>query len=100
MAGIPRLGIERRAESYGRRRERHADREPRFHRIAGEIFGVELRQKERQQEKQIRSRLQAVRPVGLGFGEKDNYGPDDSWDTKDPIINTPSPGYYSSQRTF
>lgn len=100
MSSIPRLGIEKRAESFGRRRERHGDREPRFHRIAGELFGVELRQKARQQEKEVRSRLQAVRPVGIGFGEDDKYGPDDSWDTKDPIKYTPSPNYYSSQKSF
>ena len=100
MSNIPRLGIERRAESFGRRRERHADREPRFHRIAGEIFGVELRDKTRRQERETRSRLQSVRPVGIGFGEDDNYGPDDSWDTKDPITYTPSPSYYSTQRSY
>lgn len=99
MSGIPRLGIERRADSFGRRREYHADREPRFHRIAGEIFGVELKDRVRRQDKETRSRLQAVRPVGIGFGEDDNYGPDDSWDTKDPIKDTLYPSYYNNQRT-
>lgn len=47
MRSIRTLGIEKRAESYGRRRQHHVDREPSFHRFAGELFGVELRDKER-----------------------------------------------------
>lgn len=27
-------------------------------------------------------------PVGLGFGERDNFGPDNSYDTKNPIRYT------------
>jgi hypothetical protein len=100
MSSIPRLGIEKRAESFGKRREHHVDREPRSHRFAGELFGLELKDRERRQEKQSRSRLQSSRPVGIGFGEKDNYGPDDSWDTKDPIKGTPVPSYYNVPKTF
>ena len=97
MRSIQKLGIEKRAESFGRRRERHVERDPKRHKFAGELFGLELRDRARKQEKDTRSRLQATRPVGIGFGEKDNYGPDDTWDTKDPIKHTPSPGYYSAQ---
>ena len=100
MSNIPRLAIERRAESFGRRKERHVEREPKFHRFAGEIFGLEVKDRARQQEERARTRLQAVRPVGVGFGEKDNYGPDESWDTKDPIKYTPAPSYYSAQKNF
>jgi hypothetical protein len=97
MRSISKLGIEKRAESFGQRRQHHVDREPRSHRFAGEIFGVEPRDRARRQEKESRTRLQSVRPVGIGFGEKDSYGPDDSWDTKDPIRYIPSPSYYSVQ---
>lgn len=100
MRSIPTLNIEKRAESFGRRRQHHVDRDPKFHRFAGELFGLELKDRTRQQEKNLRNRLQSVRPVGVGFGEKDKYGPDDSWDTKDPIKHTPSPNYYSNQKTF
>lgn len=100
MSSIPKLGIERRVEGFGRRRQHHVDRDPRFHRFAGEIFGLEAKDRARRQEKYSRTRLQSVRPVGIGFGETDNYGPDNSWDTKDPIEYTPVPSYYSSQRTF
>lgn len=96
MRSLERLGIEKRAESFGRRRAHHVDKEPSFHRFAGELFGVALRDKVREQESESRKRLQASRPVGLGFGEKDNYGPDDTWDTKDPITHTPSPSYYKN----
>jgi hypothetical protein len=100
MRSIPRLGIEKRAESFGRRREHHVDREPRSHRFAGELFGLELKDRARRVEKDVRTRLQSVRPVGIGFGERDKYGPDESWDTKDPIKHTPAPSYYSAQKTF
>lgn len=100
MRSIPKLGIEKRAESFGRRRQHHVDRDPSFHRFAGEIFGLEVKDRARQQEKNLRDRLQSVRPVGIGFGEKDNYGPDESWDTKDPIKYTPVPNYYNNQQTF
>lgn len=97
MRSIPKLGIEKRAESFGRRRAHHVDRDPRSHRFAGELFGLELKDKVRRQEKDSRTKLQSVRPVGIGFGEKDNYGPDESWDTKDPIKYIPVPNYYSAQ---
>lgn len=100
MRSLPKLGIEKRAESFGRRRQHHVDREPAFHRFAGELFGLELKDRTRQQEKETQSRLQSVRPVGIGFGERDNYGPDDSWDTKDPIKHTPVPSYYNTQKSF
>jgi len=94
MATIPRLSIERRAESHQERRYRHADKSTKTFRFAGELFNTELKDKLRGLKNQERQRLQAVRPVGLGFGERDNYGPDDSWDTKDPIKHTPVPNYY------
>lgn len=100
MRSIPKLGIEKRVESLGRRRQHHVDRESRAHRFAGELFGLELKERSRRQEKESRSRLQSSRPVGLGFGERDSYGPDESWDTKDPIKDTPVPSYYSAQRSF
>jgi hypothetical protein len=93
MRSINKLSIEKRAESYGRRRQHHVDRDPSFHRFAGELFGIELRDKNRQQEIKARQRLQSMRGVGLGFGERDQFGPDDSWDTKDPIKYTPSQAY-------
>lgn len=98
MRNIPRTGAERRVDSYGFRRERSVDREPKRFRYAGELFGVEKKDKERQVAQEVRRRLQSVRPVGLNFGEKDNYGPDESWDTQDPIIDRPSPGYYKDHR--
>lgn len=100
MAQLSRSPLERRAESFGQRRLSHVDRDPRFHRFAGELFGIDIKDRMRNQAKSTKSRLQGSRPVGVGFGEKDNYGPDDSWDTKDPIRNTPSPEYYITRKTF
>ncbi len=100
MSSIPRLGIERRVESFGRRRQYHVDKETRSHRFAGELFNLALKEQERQHEQRSRARLQSVRPVGIGFGEKDKYGPDDSWDTKDAIKYTPVPSYYNDHKSF
>ena len=54
MSSLKRLNIERRAESFGQRRVHHVEKEPRFHRFAGELFGVSLRDKVRQQETETR----------------------------------------------
>ena len=94
MRNIPRSSAEKRVDSYGYRRERSVEKQPRFFRIAGEIFNTERRERSREVARESRSRLQSVRPVGLNFGENDSYGPDESWDTKDPIRYTPSPSYY------
>jgi len=32
----------------------------------------------------LRKKMRGI-PVGLGFGENDTFGPDNSYDTKDPI---------------
>lgn len=32
--------------------------------------------------------------VGLGFGTEDNFGPDENYNTQDPIKQTPDQGYY------
>lgn len=94
MTSIPRLSIERRAESHQERRYRHGDKSPKTFRFAGEVFNTEPKEKRRSLQKAERQRLQASRPVGLGFGERDNYGPDENWDTKDPIEHKPVPDYY------
>lgn len=100
MAQLSRSPLERRAESFVERRHRHVDRDPQFHRFAGELFGVELRDRKRVQNRTVKSRLQSSRPVGIGFGETDSFGPDNSWDTKDPIKYKPFPEYYKTQRTY
>lgn len=99
MAQLSQSVSERRAESFGQRRSSHVDREPKRFRLAGELFGVDVKNKARAQKEKSRQRLQSVRAVGVGFGERDNYGPDNSWDTKDPIKYTPSPDYYSARRS-
>jgi hypothetical protein len=70
MTSIPRLSIERRAESHQERRYRHGDKSPKTFRFAGEVFNTEPKEKRRSLQKAERQRLQASRPVGLGFGER------------------------------
>lgn len=81
---------EKHAESYAYRRSHHVEREPKRHRIAGEIFGITKKNKPDQI---------SPEPRGLGFANNDNFGPDDSWDTKDPLTSTPAPKYYKSYRS-
>lgn len=100
MAQLPRSPLERRAESFMNRRGSRFKREPHSFRFAGELFNVEARERARSIERESRQRLQAERVVGVGFGERDNYGPDNTWDTKDPIKYTPDPAYYKDHRSY
>lgn len=90
MSSIKRSAAEKKVDSYGYRREFHTERTPKFFRFAGDIFGIDS--------KKIKNKvtsLQKSRPVGLGFGERDMFGPDNSWETKDVLTYTPAPEYYT-----
>ena len=100
MSQLPRSPLERRAESYINRRGNRPGRQPHSFRFAGEIFNVEAREKARKVETETRKRLQAERVVGIGFGEKDNYGPDNSWESRDVLKYTPDPAYYKDHRSY
>jgi len=76
------------------------DKAPKSFRFAGDIFGTDRIDKARKSLDESRRRLQASRPVGVGFGTEDKYGPDENWDTRDPIEHTPAPGYYKSYKKF
>ena len=92
MASIKRSAAEKKIDRYGYRREYHTEKTSRSFRFAGELFGID--------EKKLKDRsasLQKSRPVGIGFGERDMYGPDESWETKSVLTYTPSPEYYTHQ---
>jgi hypothetical protein len=99
MANIAPTGSERRAESFGARRFSHLEKTTRGFRFAGELFQTAERERSRRQDREARRKLSSSEPVGVGFGERDNYGPDESWDTADPIKYTPVPEYYTSYRS-
>ena len=82
------------------RRGDRTPREARSFRMAGEIFNTGERDKVRQNIREARQKLQAERVVGVGFGEKDSYGPDNSWETKDVITYTPDPAYYKDHKSY
>ncbi len=82
------------------RRGSRSQREPHSFRFAGELFNVEAREKARNVNRESRQRLQAERVVGVGFGEKDNYGPDNSWETQDVLKYTPDPAYYRDHKSY
>ena len=100
MAQLRETASERKAESRIFRRSEHVDKTHKSFRLAGEIFGTDRVEKSRKSLDESRRRLQASRPVGVGFGTEDKYGPDENWDTKDPIEHTPAPGYYKSYKSF
>jgi hypothetical protein len=92
MASLRRSSAEKRVDSYGYRRIFHTEKTPKFFRFAGELFGLD--------DKRVKNKfnvLRSTRPVGLGFGEKDLFGPDNSWETQDALTYTPSPEYYRAQ---
>lgn len=63
-------------------------------RLAGKIWGEGVSDRTR---RLMRTRMfdkMRRSAVGLGFGENDNFGPDENYDTKDPIKQTPDQGYY------
>ena len=75
---IRQHGAEKKAESALFRRSHHVDKSPRMHRFAGEMFGVDLKEKKQEQIRERRKKTQSTQPVGVGFGTKDSYGPDES----------------------
>lgn len=77
---------ERRVDSNIYRRSEHVDKENKRYRIAGEIFGVEKPK-----------RLQGNRLL-VGFANKDNYGPDNNWNSVETIDSTLSPTYYKNYK--
>ena len=90
MPQLRRSGPERRAESHQYRRERHVDNNA--FRLAGMIFADSLlRNVDRTDRRQS---MQKVRPVGYGFGVGDRYGPDDSYESVEPLRYTHDRDHY------
>jgi hypothetical protein len=100
MAQLRETAPERKAESRIFRRSEHVDKDHKSFRFAGDIFETDRVEKSRKSLDESRRRLQASRPVGVGFGTEDKYGPDENWDTRDPIEHTPAPGYYKNYKSF
>jgi hypothetical protein len=100
MAQLRKTAPEQKAERRIFRRSEHVDKAHKSFRFAGDIFGTDRVDKARKSLDESRRRLQASRPVGVGFGTEDKYGPDENWDTRDPIEHTPAPGYYKNYKSF
>lgn len=100
MSQLRPTASERKAESRLYRRSEHVDRSPRMFRLAGDIFGTDVSDRTRNSLRESRQRLQASRPVGVGFGTEDKYGPDESWASREVIEHTPAPRYYKSYKSF
>jgi len=100
MAELRRSVLERRADSHVNRRVYHTDSDrvssPAF-RLAGLIFEESERKKTADRTRETSTKLSKVRPVGIGFGERDQFGPDNSWETRDVISDIPDLSYYRNQ---
>ena len=83
MLGRP--AQERKADSRMYRRSEHVGKEPKRHRLAGQVFGIKPKNREDRPSTKTR---------GLGFAEEDKFGPDENWNTKDPLNSTIDPTYY------
>lgn len=100
MAELRRSISERRLESNVNRRFYHVDSNriasPAF-RVAGSIFEEYDKKKEVDRNHKSSLNYSKTRPMGVGFGERDNFGPDNSWETKDVLSDIPDLSYYRNQ---
>jgi hypothetical protein len=72
---LRRSGAEKRVDRNVYRRSTHVDKNPAF-RLAGKLFSESKAKSDFRNS--IRQSMQRSRPVGVGFGNYDLYGPDDS----------------------
>ena len=88
---LRRSNAERRLDRNIFRRSEHVFRNPAF-RLAGKIF---LESDARTDfVREMRHAMQKSRPVGLGFANYDQYGPDESWSTPEDLRYIHGPGHY------
>ena len=86
------MSRERGAEARSYKRYHHVDRNPKRFRMAGEMLGIDP---DPQQPKRP-----SGSPRGLGFADRDKYGPDNSWDSQEVINSTLDPEYYRNYRSY
>jgi len=79
---LSRSGPEKRANRNVNRRVSHVDKNPAF-RLAGKLFPETFARSDFRNE--TRQAMQRSRPVGIGFGTYDLYGPDESWMSQDSL---------------
>jgi len=79
-------------QKYGKRLDKYLSL-----RIAGKIWQTsETEEKRNLKHKNLRY-ASLSGPVGLGFSVGDNYGPDDSFNTKENLNNIYDQDYYTNQ---
>lgn len=100
MAQLSRSPIERKLDSRMERRFRHSDKTSSSFRLAGELFGLKDKESFINARREVRQKLQKTRPVGMGFGTEDTYGPDENWDTVSSLNSISYQDYYSAPRTY
>ena len=88
---LSRSAVEKRLERDIFRRSEHVGRNPAF-RLAGKLFSEAADRAAFRNEK--RQSMQKSRPVGIGFGTYDTYGPDESWASQESLIGIHDRGHY------
>jgi len=54
-------------------------------RLAGQVWAESGDERQQRLRRERMFRAMSERPVGLGFANRDNFGPDDSYDTKESL---------------
>lgn len=62
-------------------------------RMAGTVWSESANERGRRLSREYLKRKMQNAPIGLGFGTRDNFGPDESYDTKEPLRYTPAREY-------
>ncbi len=88
---LNRNAVERRLNRNISRRIEHVGRNPAF-RLAGRLFSEAANRAAVKTER--RQSMQKSRPVGIGFGAYDTYGPDESYASQESLTHTHDRGHY------
>lgn len=62
-------------------------------RLAGQVWAESSDERQNRLRKERLFKSMRSIPVGLGFANKDTFGPDNNYNTVDYIKRTPDPGY-------
>ena len=88
---LPDRPEQRRVDRAATRRAEHIEEEAPAYRFAGQIFGIDNPARTKNSPH--------TSPKGVGFGVGDGYGPDDDYDSVEPLSSTLDPTYYRSYRS-
>ena len=68
-------------------------------RFAGSVWSESPNERSTRLARARRSERMTQMPTGIGFGERDSYGPDNDYGTVEIIKQIPDQGYYRESKT-